>query len=257
MTEIWPVLIASKGRPDGRTFSLLRESQIKYSVFVESEDEAKYESALGLYCDKVFVLPKSNQGIGYVRQTILDYARQKNIEWYWMMDDDISGFYKTQTQRTIKITAREALETCQRQLLQLPTVAQAALEYQQFAWSATVPLKMNSYCDVCVAINPKRVGRVNYRPELRLKEDRDFTLQLIANSGYQTCRFSFYSFSVPKNGSNKGGCQDDYKTKDRELEHSKKMCELWPGICTLNFKRDGRPDVKINWGLFKPIPPKP
>lgn len=248
--KVWPVFVASRGRPEGKTFKLLNQSQIFYYVFVEPQEAQEYQAFHG--ADKVLVLPLAGQGIGYVRQLILKFAREMGHEWYWMMDDDINGFFKTVSRKTERITAIEAMMAAQDHLQKLPTVAQAALEYQQFAWSATKPLRWNSYCDVCVAINTNRTKGINYRPELRLKEDRDFTLQIVANSGYQTVRLSFYSFDVPKNGTNKGGCQDDYKTNGKELEHSKKMVEMWPGVCSLNIKKDGRPDVKINWKLFSP-----
>jgi hypothetical protein len=250
-SSVWPIFIASKGRPDGKTFKVLQASSLFFFIFVEREDAALYEETFANNTKaRIIVLPESNQGIGYVRQFILKWARDAGITWYWMMDDDITGFFKTVNRKTERISAIEALTQCQEELSGMTTIAQAALEYQQFAWSATKKYRWNSYCDVCVAINVKNTMNVNYRPQLRLKEDRDFTLQILAHTGYRTLRFATISFNVPKNGSNKGGCQTDYKASDRELEHSKKMIEIWPDFCSLNVKKDGRPDVKIHWNLF-------
>jgi hypothetical protein len=149
-----------------------------------------------------------------------------------------------------RATPADVIERAAERTAAMPDVAQVALEYQQFAWSATKDAR-NSYCDVAVAIHAKRTGRLRYR-EITPKEDRDFTLQVLA-SGWGTARFSRLAFSCPKNGSNDGGLAPLYATGGYEEAASRRMVELWGDeVCTFHRKPDGRPDVKINWRFFRP-----
>lgn len=243
-TQLIPtVYVPSKGRPSGSTAKLLAESGINFLVVVEPQEYDAYKAVVG---KRLLTLPASNQGIAYVRNWILQHH---DSGWYWMLDDDITAFFKTTNGKNTKVSAREALEGAGGFFIEDASIGQAALEYQQFAWSATRAVKHNGYCDVAVCINKDRVKMLRYRPEVNLKEDRDFTLQVLS-SGMRTARVCRYSFAAPKNGSNAGGLSGEYSQTGKELAASRLMCRLWPGICTPITKRDGRQDVKINWRHF-------
>lgn len=246
----WPIYIPSKGRAlTMSTPELLKESGVPFKIVVEPQDYDAYKNANPE--TSFMVLAKDNQGIGFVRQSILDWARNSKDDWFWMMDDDITGFFKAVNGRNVKTSIDSILSICELNLERTWFVGQAALEYQQYSWSAKKDYTWNSYCDVCVAINTTITKGIDYRSHMDLKEDRDFTLQILANAGLKTVRFSKFSFSAPKNGSNKGGLYQAYQQTDRELEAVNRMVKAWPGICSLNIKKDGRTDVKINWKLFK------
>lgn len=255
---IAPVFIASKNRHTGKTMQLLRADSIPFTLFVEPQDDAAYRAHFADYYQaSVDVIPENDRGLAYVRQVILHEARrrkrngQEACPWFWLLDDDIESFYQTVDRKTIKTSARSALVSAQALFAGLPDVAQAGLEYQQFAWSATKPVVFNSYCDVAVCIHVERSGLAAFRPETDLKCDRDFTLQLISQ-GYRVAKVQQYSFSAPKNGSNAGGLKEAYGTNGREAASSEAMCQLWPGVCEYKAKPDGRPDVKINWRAMGP-----
>lgn len=235
------VYVPSKGRPSCPTAVLLEESGVAFSVVVEPSEAGAYGKRW-----PCVTIPECNKGIAYVRNWILSSHPEG---WYWMLDDDITAFYKTVASRNKRVTAKEALEGSGGYFLGDDSVGQAAMEYQQFAWSSTKAVKHNGYCDVAVCINKDRVRMLKYRPEVNLKEDRDFTLQVLA-SGMRTARVCAYSFAAPKNGTNTGGLHDEYAARGREEAASNKMCMLWPGICSPVTKRDGRKDVKINWRYF-------
>jgi ParB-like chromosome segregation protein Spo0J len=240
-TKCAKIFVASKGRPDGKTFSQLKH----LTIVVEPQDAEAYATAAQATGHTVVVLPENNRGIGYVRQFILDRARQEKLEWFWMLDDDISGFYRQEDGRNKKTGGAELLALAEQLLTNTPDLAQGALEYQQYAFRAKKDLVLDTFCDVAVFINVNRTANINYRAEVNLKEDRDFTMQCIAD-GWRTARTARLSFAAPKNGSNKGGLYDEYKA-NREKNCSDRMVALWPGIATFHEKPDGRPDVKINW----------
>jgi hypothetical protein len=240
-----PVAVASKGRPQAPTLQLLADAGLPARVFIEPQDADAYAHWSAHH--DLFRLDRNDQGLPYVRQAILEAARGAGLRWYWMLDDDIKRLLRYQGRRAVVVPADEALERAEMEFISQP-VAQAGLEYAQFAWSAEGRVRRNSYCDVAVAIRAD--APVNFRPETGVKCDRDFTLQLLAQ-GYDTLRTSAVAFDAPKNGSNRGGLHDAYAA-GRERADSEAMVDLWGrGLCALNIKRDGRPDVKINWRRFK------
>lgn len=253
MNEIFPVCIASKNRHTGKTMQLLRAERVPFTLFVEPQDASVYRQHFD-WDDlvNVTVIPDDDRGLPYVRQVVLDdmvyryRAAPARGPWFWLLDDDIDNFFVTRDKKTHKVSVREALAGAQEVFANIPDVAQAGLEYQQFAWSATKPAVFNSYCDVAVCINVERSGLATFRPETDLKCDRDFTLQLISQ-GYRVAKVQQYSFSAPKNGSNAGGLKEAYAVDGREAASSAAMVRLWPGVCQYKPKPDGRPDVKINW----------
>jgi hypothetical protein len=250
MKELFPIYVPSKGRPDSFTMQLLEKHLIPYTAVLEPQDGFAYRAFSPKYCVQE-ILPENDKGIAYVRNYILNLTRGFGHKWFWMLDDDIKGFFLTRDGKTVKSDPKEVLLEAQRVFTNIGKyLGQGALEYQQFAWSAKKDHVLNSYCDVAVCINVENTQWVGYRPEMELKEDRDFTLQIL-KAGFLTARASKCSFSAPKNGSNKGGLYDAYRS-NREAAASQRMVKEWPKVCTLNTKKDGRPDVKINWKLFKP-----
>ncbi len=245
---IWPIFIPSKGRAGKSKLidTLFSENQ-EFVVCLEQEDVADYVQAWPKI--KISILQESNKGIAYARNHVLSRARRLALGWYWMFDDDINGFYVVKDRKTIRTPIKEVLSKAQGLISKQVGVAQASLEYAQFAWAQSKPVKLNSYCDVAVAINAQSLKTISYRDTVNLKEDRDFTLQVLS-MGYSTLRCAQLAFSAPKNGSNKGGLHEVYSEQGREASASEKMCQLWPGICTPITKSNGRRDVKINWKLF-------
>lgn len=245
MNHLWPVFIPSKGRPQTLLPKLLPTAVL---VVEKEEEEAYCAEHPG---SKICVLPESGKGIAFVRNWILDFNRAHKNPWFWMLDDDIKGFYATVNRRNAPLPAEECLLTAQKLVETVPMAGQAALEYQQYAWSATKDLRVGGYADVCVAVNTRYTSLCRYRPEMNLKEDRDFTLQVLSN-GAQTVRCSKLSFSVPANGSNAGGLKDLYETSGAERGAVDRMIKAWgTDICEAQVKPNGRYDLKIHWSYFK------
>lgn len=214
---------------------------------VEMQDYDKYSC---MYSGiKLLMLPKENQGIAYVRNFIKEYTENNNIHQFWMLDDDISNFYHREGTKMIKDDIN-VLQNAEEAFMK-NNIALGALEYQQFAWSATKPLVKNSFCDVCVWVDNTETYGLRYRHYLEGKEDRDFAMQVISE-GKKTARSTEYAFSVPKNGSNAGGLKEVfYDIPGREEETVRRMVETWgPQVCTPITKPDGRRDVSINWKLI-------
>jgi TET-Associated Glycosyltransferase len=243
---IHPVFVCSKGRPDGSTFDLLEKSGIPYTILVEPQDVDKYAERRKI----LYALPENNQGIAYVRNQVLGLARVNCLKWIWMLDDDITSTFLVRDWKTVKTPIFDVLLAAQKELTNVPNLAQGALEYNQFAWSAKKSIAINSYCDVAVFINVERTKDLKYRKEFDLKEDRDFTLQCL-RKGFFTARSCWTAFAAPKNGSNKGGLFEEYAKQGREREAAERMSREWPGTCEVVVKPSGRVDCKVIWKNFK------
>jgi len=238
-----PVFVCSKQRPKAPLFQLLAEVGFRALVFVEPQDRDLYDAPTY----DVAVLERNDAGLAFARQAALEHARAVGLDWFWLLDDDISAFWRTDPlhHRNMKVTADYALERAERWADSHDgRLGLVALEYAQYAWNARRGgVTWCSYCDCCVLVNTDTPA--NYRLSLPLKVDRDFTLQTIAH-GYDSARLRDLSFTVPRNGSNAGGLHDRY-AQGIERTASARMAELWPGVCTPYVKSNGRPDIKIAW----------
>lgn len=237
------IFIPSKNRLASSTALLLMKAKLNFFLVVEPQEANIYRRTYGRH--RIMVLPKDDQGLAYVRNFIHAFNTKG---WYWMLDDDITGFYVSDGKKCARTSPEIVLGGAEMILTagHHNNIGQGALEYQQFSWSAKERFTTNSYCDVAVAIDGKKTKDLRYRDEVNLKEDRDFTLQVL-NAGMISMRLRRLAFSAPKNGSNKGGLYDVYRS-GRELRVSRRMIALWgKNICKMNIKKGGRPDIKINW----------
>ena len=246
--SVWPIIICSKGRPE----TCRVPEDLPVILLVEPSESEAYANVIAAHGTQdlisLAILTEDDQGIAYARNQALHMARLRQYEWFWMLDDDISAYAVTDGGKNVRVNAAQALQRAQEALRAYPDAGQIALEYQQYAWSSKSRWKLNSYADVAVAIHVASAPR--YRPEANMKEDRDFTLQVIA-SGRPVVRDAMTSFAAPKNGSNVGGLWPDYHTEGRERGASEALAALWPGIVSVITKRDGRVDAKVNWSAFK------
>ena len=244
---IHPIYVPSKARPNNCSFiSACAYSGHIINVVVEPQDYEAYKERYPHH--NYIILPENNRGIAFVRNFIKMHAGSMAHEWYWMIDDDVTNFYRRENKKMVKSTMGEALGAVQRMVDEQPNIGQAALEYQQLAWSAEKDFKLNGYCDVCVLINSDRTREIAYRDYVSMKEDRDFTMQII-KSGADTLRCTTFGFAAPKNGSNAGGLKEiAYDVAGRERVAVDRMVELWgEDVCVPFVKPDGRQDVKIRW----------
>ena len=226
--------IPTKGRPNTKTYKLFQEVGIEVYHFIEPQEIDKYEVP-----NKVSIL-KNDKGIAYVRNFMLNYARENNFDWIIMCDDDVTSF-GIYNNKTIKKDASIWFEILQK-AKQLPFEL-VGINYTQHAWHEKTKYSINKkFAEVCVLMNISKI-KWHYRPEFNLKEDRDFALQTIKN-GNGILRFNHYWFSCPDVGSNTGGLQNEYKLKKDE-QSAKKMCMEWHPF--VNLKRKGeRIDMKTD-----------
>ena len=226
--------IPTKGRLNTKTYKLFQDVGIEVKHFIEPQEIETYQVP-----NKISIL-ENDKGIGYVRNFMLNYARQNNYAWVLICDDDVTSF-GIYNGKTIKQDASiwfNILEKAKKIPFEV-----VGINYRQYAWHEKTSYSINKrFAEVCVLMNVSRI-KWNYRPEFNLKEDRDFALQTIKN-GHGILRFNHFWFSCPDVGSNSGGLQNEYKAKKDE-ESTKKMCKEWHPFVTLKKKGD-RIDMKTD-----------
>ena len=239
------IFIPSKNRVENSTLlKFAEETKSKIIVVVEPQDIEKYKNKF-LSFDYI-VLPKDNGGITYVRNYIKEYSEKQGLSNYWQLDDDITGFFYRDGTKLIR-SGFEVLTKAKEQFIK-NGIALGALEYRQFAWSATKEIIENSFCDSCVFVDNTKLNGLRYRSYVEGKEDRDFAMQVI-KVGQKTARTTLFAFSAPPNGSNKGGLKEIFYDLGKEEICVTRMVELWgENICVPILKDNGRKDVKIIWG---------
>lgn len=240
VSAVWPIQVNSLGRPNGATFAAL--DGLPYEVIVEPREEGLYRAAGHAH---VVVLPENGRGLAYSRNFGLD--RAADLDWYWLLDDDIKAFYTWGKGKTTKrCSAEDALLAAQQ--LARPGVGQVSLDYQQFIWSATKPFSVNSYQDNAVGNAAGVLTRlgVRYDESFSLKVDRDFSIQCVYR-GLDVVRRTDFAFHTPTDGTITGGLQADYALDGFEKDNSRRLAEKWPWCVVPVTKPNGREDAKIFW----------
>ncbi len=81
--------IPSKGRPKTQTYKLFQSAGIEVLHFIEPSEIELYD----VPGTKVNI-GENDRGIAYVRNFMMDYAKEHRHEWVIIADDDITGFGK-------------------------------------------------------------------------------------------------------------------------------------------------------------------
>lgn len=226
--------IPTKGRLNTKTYKLFQEVGIEVKHFIEPQEINKYQVP-----NKVSIL-ENDKGIGYVRNFMLNYARENNYDWVLICDDDVTHFgeyINTNVKKDASIwyDIYNKVKSLPFELI--------GINYRGHAWHEKTTYSINKkFAEVCVLMNVSKI-KWDYRPEFNLKEDRDFALQTI-KKGNGILRFNKYFFNCPDVGTNKGGLQDEYKAKKDE-ESAKKMCYEWHPFIILQ-KKGNRIDMKTD-----------
>jgi hypothetical protein len=226
--------IPTKGRLNTKTYKLFEAVGIQVYHFIEPQEIEKYQVP-----NKISI-QQNNQGIGYVRNFMLEFARYNNMDWVIMCDDDVDHFGQyvngnIKKDAGIWIDIFNKVKTLPFELV--------GINYRQLAWTEKTNYSINKkFAEVCVLMNIAKI-KWNYRTEFNIKEDRDFALQTI-KYGNGILRFNKYFYNCPDVGTNKGGLQDEYKAKKDE-DSAKRMCAEWNPFLTLQMK-GSRLDMKTD-----------
>jgi len=226
------VCIPSKGRPDTQTHKLFEEAGYEVYHFIEPQEMDAYK------VPNKICINENDKGVTYVRNFMLDWCKQNNIDWAWFSDDDVNGFgiYNGKTVRS----GAQVLKKVEDKAKSLPFEI-VGLSYVQYAWTEKKSYSINrKFAEVCTLMH---VSKISWKYNEDTKEDRDFAMQTIQN-GHGILRFNHVWFSCPNVGSNAGGLYEWYANK-KDHQAAKKMALSWSPWVTLKQKPE-RLDIKTD-----------
>lgn len=224
--------IPTKGRPKTKTYKLFEDVGIEVLHFVEPQDYDSYKVP-----NKINI-QENDKGITYVRNYMLNHARENNHDWIIICDDDVRAFgvYNGKT-----VTKDASIWKDIKSIAEKLPFELIGINYTQHAWHEKTSYSVNrKFAEVCVLMN---VSKIDWNYTDNTKEDRDFQLQTIKN-GHGVLRFNHYWFSCPDVGTNKGGLHDLYKAKKDKL-WAENLVKKWHPYAKLVRKKD-RIDAKID-----------
>lgn len=232
------VNIPSKGRAGKSKFLASHED---FYVYVEPQEFNQYFFEYPQHT--IIEIPKNNMGARYVRQFIIDHMRNIDMCRYWMIDDDITGFFMREGTRLIKTPMHIIIHLAENQFAEANTNL-GSLEYRQHSWCAKQDLVLG-LCAVCVYFDC--IDNINYRDVGYTGNDRDFSMQCV-RAGLNVHRSTIYAFDCPGSGVNSGGMQEGHLDKKLNEESADKLISLWgEHICKKYLNSRGLYGVKVNW----------
>jgi len=226
--------IPSKGRVNTNTYKLFEEAGIECYHFIEPQEYDLYDVP-----NKVNIL-ENEKGISYVRNFMLDYAKQNNEEWIIFCDDDVSNFgiYNGKTIKKGASIWNKILKKAKKLPFEL-----IGINYTQHAWYEKDAYSINrKYVEVCVLMNVKKI---KWKYVEGMKQDRQFCMETI-KKGYGVLKFHHYWFSCPDVGTNKGGLYNEYKNKKDSKAAERLVKKFYPfaKLVKKNNRTEAKLDVK-------------
>jgi hypothetical protein len=237
--------IASKARPKATTYKLLEQQNIPFAHFVEPQDEALYRQH-GI--PNLHVIPKNDQGIGYVRNYILRWGKAQGHEWLWMLDDDVNAFGYAKAGKCIATDASVLVEFWERTHgWNFPA---SGINYRQYAWASSkqkTRIRVNAKPpDVCTLLHLPGIWW-EFQEKFAVKADRDFYMRCIQHGKGILMDQNFW-FNCPNVGSNAGGLQPLYQAK-RDHHFSVMLHNEWKDYSKL-IKKGERVDCRLDYKAY-------
>lgn len=248
MNPRFPVYIPSKGRwQNERRLSVrsLDHMNIPYHVVVEEQEYDQYAAVINP--ERILTLDPAYQrdydtcddepdskpkGSGPARNFIWDHAIDSGADWHWIMDDNISAFYRANKNREIPLMDGRVFFVMEDFVLRYEDVAMAGPRYQSFNTKRTVsaPFVLNTRIYSCNLIR----NDVPFRWRGRYNEDTILSLDML-KAGWCTIQFS--SFLQKKVATQRiPGGNTDTVYLDGTLPKSRMIADVHPDVCRVVWK---------------------
>lgn len=244
----YPVYLPSKGRVNHcPTVRFLLEANVPFHLVVESPEADAYIARFG--AEHVLVLPFHDLGLGSIpaRNWIWEHAKIAGAERHWVIDDNITGFFRRYRGKRMYVDAGIALRVCEDLTDRYENIAVSGLNYYMFVPDDVkrAPLQVNCHVYSCMLINTD----LSYRWRGRYNEDTDLCLQVLS-SGYW-CTVLLNTFLADKENTMvaKGGNTDALYQGDGRLKMARSLERMWPGVVETK-RRFHRPQHVVNWKKF-------
>lgn len=251
----YPVYIVSKGRAGTRqTARTLERMKVPYYIAVEPQDYDAY--AVFISPKKILKLPFSNHGDGPgpARNWCMDHAKNNGFNRSWVLDDNISDFYRLHENKRIRVADGAIFRAAEDFVDCYENVPVAGFQYRFFIApdQAYPPFVKNTRIYSCLLLDnfAKRRWRGRYN------EDTILSLDVLSDGD---CTIQFNSFLQGKAATQtvKGGNTDEFyapEGQEERAEGTRKKSEMLKAIypdVTEIVERYGRIHHDVDYSPFQ------
>ena len=232
----YPVYIVSKGRSDSRlTSRSLERMNIPYYIAVEPQDYDAYCAVIDPA--KVLVLPFSNHGDGpgRARNWCWDHAIKLGAKRHWVLDDNISDFYRLQKNERIRVETGAIFKAAEDFVDRYENVPISGFQYRFFiAPNAKYPPFVTNTRIYSVLLID---NECKHRWRGRYNEDTDICLRVLKDGD---CTIQFNAFLQGKAATQTlgGGNTEEFYAKEGTLKKSQMLVDMHPDVTKLVWRFD-------------------
>jgi hypothetical protein len=247
MNPSFPIYIVSKGRADTRLTSKALEAMgVPYYIVVEEQERDLYAAVINPA--KVLVLDKRYQrdydtfdelgdgkskGPGAARNFAWDHSIENGFPWHWVMDDNITYFYRMNRNQKIRCGDGTLFRCMEDFCLRYSNLSMAGPNYAMFAPRKIKmpPFVANTRIYSCNLIR----NDVPYRWRGRYNEDTDLSLRMLKD-GWATVQFNAFLQNKLATQKVRGGNTEEFYAKEGTLPKSQMLVAMHPDVSRLVWK---------------------
>lgn len=234
MNPKYPVYIISKGRHESRlTSKALEEINVPYHIVIEPQEYDMYASVIDPA--KILVLPFSNLGQGSIpaRNWVWEHAISIGAERHWILDDNISKFYRLNNHVKVKVESGTIFKAAEDFVDRYENVPFAGFNYEFLckAMDDVPAFYLNNRIYSCILIQ----NCIPHRWRGRYNEDTDLSLRILKD-GYCTILFNAFLCGKSATLKMKGGNTDELYVEDGRLKMAQSLVDQHPDVARVSWK---------------------
>lgn len=265
-----PVYIISKGRHTSMfTSRSLSRMRVPHYIAIEPQDEENYEKALDVFDIRKYVTlliaPFSNHGDGpgRARNWCWDHAIEVGAKRHWVLDDNISDFYRLHQNKRIRVESGAIFRAAEDFVDRYENVPISGFQYRFFiAPNQSYPPYVKNtriYSTLLIDNSCKHRWRGRYNEDtdicLRVLKDGDCTIQFNAflqgKAATQTVKGGNTEEFYHKEGTqDKTKWRDGHLNPEGTINKSQMLVDMHPDVARIVWKY-GRWHHFVDYSPFK------
>lgn len=206
-------------------------------VFIEPQDRIKYGELL--HGEDMVVMDKDNQGLGYAKKFIKDYAVRMGYDFVFKIDDDIRGMTNYRTTLKREQCAKfftSQLDVLMRAFTDFPILKAITFPYRGEMFDR-IPWQVTKRIQTCYIM---RTSAMHADPDISVFEDFAQGIDILTKGGVIQ-RYGLMGIDCGvKVGGGTGGHQS-FDRKEKALKEAPLLQKIYP---PLQFR-----DVEKSWAI--------
>ena len=244
----FPIYIVSKGRWESRfTSKALEFMNVPYYIVIEPQEYDDYANVIDPA--KILVLPFSNLGQGSIpaRNWIWDHSVEHGAKYHWILDDNITKFYRLHENQKIPVTDGTIFYVAEEFVNRYINIALSGFQYESFAprRKKQPPFLLNTRIYSCILIR----NDIPYRWRGKYNEDTDLSIRVLKD-GWCTVLFNAFLAKKLPTMTVKGGNTEELYKDDGRLQMAQSLQKQHPNIVTITQKW-GRWQHQVDYSWFR------